>query len=109
MEFSILNRLLDLFQGSIHDNTSRQHSHAKFSTGFDASNSSGETNGVLGSLAVPPLGNSAYVKMDDMSPVDPAYLKDMGVIKTTEITIEHSDRVLGRSVNDIDVEKYYRE
>ncbi|KAF2657317.1 hypothetical protein K491DRAFT_595266 [Lophiostoma macrostomum CBS 122681] len=108
MEFSILNKLLDLFQGRIHDSSDdpRSHSHPtatfvnskKHSTlgTFHKSGSNPTANGTVTGAST--LGNSAYARMDDEGPA--IRLKDMEVIKTTEVRIESGPR----DVNDDDIE-----
>ncbi|KAH7132149.1 hypothetical protein B0J11DRAFT_577090 [Dendryphion nanum] len=105
MEFSILNKLLDLFQGRIHDSSSdprsRSHRTTDFSTMRKSGGKTNPTATVTGIDAIPStsLGNSAYARMDDTDGPS-IQLSSMEVVKTTEIRIERSDR----DILDIDVE-----
>ncbi|KAF2178601.1 hypothetical protein K469DRAFT_598876 [Zopfia rhizophila CBS 207.26] len=92
MEFSILNRLLDLFHGRIHDSSSdprsRSHNTAELGTVRKSVHKTSTTATGTGNS----LGNSAYARMGDTRSV--MSFKDMEVVKTTEITVERSERVL---------------
>ncbi|KAF2877820.1 hypothetical protein BDV95DRAFT_588845 [Massariosphaeria phaeospora] len=106
MEFSILNRLLDLFQGRIQDSSDSPHSRNQ-TAGFKkaAGKSNPTANGTANTGYAPALGNSAYARMDEnASPTSGISLKDMEVVKTTEITVERSDAVPERGLNELDVE-----
>lgn len=103
MEFSILNKLLDLFQGRIHDSSDDPRSRSHHTTGFGTSKKSSKphpiANGtVTGSEPSNSLGNSAYARMEDGGPG--ISLKNMEVVKTTEVRIERSER----DINDADIE-----
>jgi hypothetical protein len=89
MEFSILNRLLDLFQGRITDTSedpgrSQHRTQHHLSTYNRAGGNTATVNGGI-SAGGP---NSAYVRMEDDG--GGIKVKDMEVIKTTEVRIERS-------------------
>jgi hypothetical protein len=107
MEFSILNRLLDLFQGRIQDSSDdpRSRSHPTYGTSTfkgskKASNNKSTVtpNGTVNGGPSTGLGNSAYVRMGDVEPG--ISLKDMEVVKTTEVRVERSERDIG----DVDMD-----
>lgn len=107
MEFSILNRLLDLFQGRIQDSSDdpRSRSHPTYGTStFKNSKktshikSNVDPNGTVNGTTTSGLGNSAYVRMGDVEPG--IALKDMEVVKTTEVRVERSERDIG----DVDID-----
>lgn len=96
MEFSILNKLVDLFQGRIQESSSdpRSRSH-RTATNFGTTTKKGKKSGTVngagdGNILSSTLGNSAYARMDDTTPG--LSLKDMEVVKTTEIRVESSQR-----------------
>jgi hypothetical protein len=107
MEFSILNKLLDLFQGRIHDSSDDPRSHSnptatfgnskKHST-FHKSGSNPTANGTI--TGATSLGNSAYARMDDEGLGPAIRLKDMEIVKTTEVRMESGPR----DPNDMDIE-----
>lgn len=105
MEFSILNKLLDLFQGRIHDSSTDPNSRSHRNTTFMGSKKNGSKSNptVSGTVlsvngASSKLGNSAYARMDDAGPA--ISLKDMTVMKTTDIRVERSER----DINDADID-----
>lgn len=108
MEFSILNRLLDLFQGRIQDSSddprSRSNGTAVFAGAIKRSTVGGKSNPtangtVAGSVpSASAMGHSAYAKMEDVGA--DISLKDMRVIKTTEVRIESAER----DISDADME-----
>ncbi|KAF2255458.1 hypothetical protein BU26DRAFT_584265 [Trematosphaeria pertusa] len=111
MEFSILNRLLDLFQGRIHDSSDDPRSHPTVHGHTTFKRSAGKSNTANGTVLAGTttvgnsMGNSAYARMDDnISPISGISAKDMEVVKTTEIRIESADRFPSRDVGDIELE-----
>jgi len=107
MEFSILNRLLDLVQGRITDTSEDPHrSHHRSQHGLSTYNRAGGNtatmNGTVtgaGNIA----GNSAYVRMDD--DMGHMKVKDMEVVKTTEVRIERSKMFpSGSDVGDVELQ-----
>ncbi|ORY16250.1 integral membrane protein [Clohesyomyces aquaticus] len=110
LEFAILNRLLDLVQGRIHDSSdgnTHTHSYRAAELGTIKSNirskgtALGSNHGKTGrSASDSGLGNSAYAKMDDIGPV--LELKDGNVVKTTEVTVERSNRVQASPHSDVE-------
>jgi len=110
MEFSILNRLLDLVQGRIHDSSDDPHSrshrtnHSLPTYNRPAAKTKPMNGTVTGTATM--LGNSAYARMDDnMSPARGVTAKDIEVVKTTEVRIERSKMFPGGSdVGDIELE-----
>ncbi|PVI04940.1 hypothetical protein DM02DRAFT_134174 [Periconia macrospinosa] len=97
MEFAILNRLVAMVQGRLQDSSinnnprasrkkpsSRLRSHGFKRSGYRTplSESLGGKNSTL--------GNSAYAKMEDTMPA--INLAEMGVIKTTEVSVETAAR-----------------
>ena len=105
MEFSILNRLLDLFQGRITDTSEDPHrSQHRSQHGLSTYNRNGgktlTVNGtVTGNGTI--LGNSAYARMDD----NMGHIKgtDIEVVKTTEVRIERS-KMFPSDSDGVDVE-----
>lgn len=96
MEFSILNQLLDLFQGRMDDSSDDPSSRAA-RTGTRRAPSRSRHRTTKSPDDVPPcptnvLRNLAYARMDEERP-NGVCLKNMEVIKTTEITVETSDRL----------------
>ncbi|PSN60645.1 hypothetical protein BS50DRAFT_205624 [Corynespora cassiicola Philippines] len=110
MEFAILNRLLDLFQGKIHDSSSDPSSRSWTTSGFGKSikkSSARKSLPVMVPAGAHPgsnLGNSAYARMEEDG-ITPASisLKDMEVMKTTEVRIERSDRLPEGDIADIEI------
>jgi hypothetical protein len=104
MEFSILNKLVDLFQGRINDSSddprSRSHRISELGTVKKPHKKSNPvpTSTVNGTITNSTLGNSAYARMDDSGPV--ISLKDMEVMKTTEVRVERIER----DINDVELE-----
>jgi hypothetical protein len=97
MEFAILNKLVALFQGPVPESASdpRSRSHRTDLSTFRKTNkkSLAGDGTVLGST----LGHSAYARMEEAGPE--ISLKDMEVVKTTEVRVETSKR----DVNDVEL------
>ncbi|CAI6228832.1 unnamed protein product [Periconia digitata] len=102
MEFAILNRLVAMVQGRLGDSSinnnpraSRKRTGSSFGGGFtmrsEGMKRSGFRTPLTGSLGKnSTLGNSAYAKMEDTLPA--ISLAEMGVVKTTEVSVETSAR-----------------
>ncbi len=86
MEFSILNRLLDLFQGRIDETSDDQHIRSHHGNAFTLNRQSSKPKPLPGAGG---LGNTAYARMDD-NIVKGANRKDIEVVKTTEVRIERN-------------------
>ncbi|KAF2014698.1 hypothetical protein BU24DRAFT_482258 [Aaosphaeria arxii CBS 175.79] len=113
MEFAILNKLLDLFQGRIQDSSDdpRSHSHGPGTTlGGTTKRSANKSmpthNGTVtdGLPVASSLGNSAYARMNDDVEGTGINLTDMKVMKTTEVTIERTERLPEHDGSDGDLE-----
>jgi len=110
MEFSILNRLLDLFQGRIHDSSSdpRSRSHTTTAHGGIGKKATLRSHGTINenNPRLGGLGHSAYARMKDpATPVHGIGAKDVeGVVKTTEVRIERTDRYAEADIGDIELE-----
>ncbi|KAF2638890.1 hypothetical protein P280DRAFT_550959 [Massarina eburnea CBS 473.64] len=99
MEFSILNRLTDMVQGRLQGSSSDQSAAGRRGSSlkmfkwkaFKSNDTTGKAKDDGPSSSASTLGHSAYAKMDDALPG--RGMMDTGVMKTTQISIETSERV----------------
>jgi hypothetical protein len=95
MEFSVLNRLIRLVHGNPEETTSDQQSHANACHfGIDNLTSNTRKNvdcGVTTTIALGPYnGNTSNNKASHHSAHEPEFTNMGGVLKTTNVTVEHS-------------------
>ncbi|KAF2737873.1 hypothetical protein EJ04DRAFT_574348 [Polyplosphaeria fusca] len=110
MEFAILNKLLDLFQGRIQDSSddprsrsAGRNNNTMLGTLRSKGRSQAPPNATHNSTMVGAgLGNSAYARMEDT--LGGVNIRDMEVVKTTEVTVERSDPATDEGKSEMDVE-----